>query len=386
MDKKIKFIRIAGFSALMVLFGLFFFVNAGFAQSQTIRVRIADDAESFFLTVRKSYKLYDIKDNTLIKESSIFLKEKITPEGIGAIKIGSCILNLNQLRVDCCGERQFFLNKRRYKGDLSIILKDNGKFTLINTVDLEDYLKSVVPSEIPWYWPYEVLKAQAVIARTFAVDKRKKNSKNMFDVTGDIYSQVYGGDTSRRFRASRAVEKTKGMVLKCEGKIFPAFFHATCGGHTEDVENLWGPAVASLRGVKCDYCRDSLHFKWFKKLNAAEILKGLQKKEIDISDIKDLRVLNRNSTDRVVEILIVTTGGEKIIKGNDFRNAVGSKIIRSLNFSIIKEGKDFVFDGFGWGHGVGFCQWGGYFMARAGKSFRQILQYYYPKSTIGYLK
>ncbi len=357
-----------------------------FAQNQTIRVMIQDDVESFSFVVRKNYKLYDVRNNRLIKESKSYFKDEVSVVNENTIKMGKSIFKLSQIKVDCSAEGQFFLNKRRYKGDLNIILKENAKFALVNVVDLEDYLKSVVPSEIPWYWPYEVLKAQAVIARTFAVYKIGQNAKNIFDVTADTYSQVYGGDTSRRFRASIAVEKTDGLVLKCNGKIFPAFFHATCGGYTENPENLWGPSVDCIKSVKCGYCKTSPHYKWLKSLTADEITGLLQKKGINVKGIKNIKIIKLNSSNRVEKLLFDCSDGQKSINGKDFRNALGANIIKSLNFTITKDASGFNFDGLGWGHGVGFCQWGGYFMARSGKDFKEILTYYYPSSLIEYLK
>jgi stage II sporulation protein D len=206
----------------------------------------------------------------------------------------------------------------------------------------------------------------------------QENKSCDFDATSDIYSQVYGGKTSERARTNKAVEETKGMVLTYKGNIFPTYYHATCAGKTEDASILWDIDIAPLKGITCNFCKDSPHFRWHAVLPLGEIEDKINRAGYKIKNIKDILILNRDASSRITNLQIITNQNDKEISAKDFRNAIGPNLIRSTNFNLRVVNRDAVFEGLGWGHGVGMCQWGAYFMAKQGYTFEQILQYYYP--------
>jgi stage II sporulation protein D len=212
----------------------------------------------------------------------------------------------------------------------------------------------------------------------------QESASKDFDVTSDIYSQVYGGGVSERSRTNRAVEETRGRILTYQGKIFPAYFHATCAGHTEDASLLWDIDIAPLKGTACGFCAGSPHFDWHMVLSLEEIKDVLAKTgRLKQSGISDAAIMSRDGSGRVATLRFVTDKGDNIdISGKDFRNMIGPNIIRSTNFKLEVVERDAIFTGSGWGHGVGLCQWGAYFMAKQGWPVERILRHYYPGSEL----
>lgn len=227
---------------------------------------------------------------------------------------------------------------------------------------------------------------QAIVSRTYAVYEMQENKAKDFDMTSDIYSQVYGGSTSERFRTNRAVDETKDQIITYQGKAIPAYFHACCGGHTEDASILWKINLPPLKGVPCGFCKESPHFNWHYVLTFGEIQEKLADAGYKIKNIKDIVVMGHDKSGRVTSLNLIAKNKELKISAKDFRNAIGPNIIKSTNFtaSIVKD--DVIFEGLGWGHGVGLCQWGAYFMAKQDYTAEVILRYYYPGTNVETLR
>ncbi|MCM8799987.1 MAG: SpoIID/LytB domain-containing protein [Candidatus Omnitrophica bacterium] len=345
-----------------------------------MRVLIAKDISSFNLRIKGYYELIDYNNNKSLGESKnlnakiyilnnfIFLKDKS--------------YNIESLLLKPKKSAHIMVDGREYRGSL-LIIRRKDKLYLINFVDLDDYIKGVLNQEVSSRWPMEVLKAQAIVSRTYALYCIQDNRSRDYDLTKDVYSQVYGGRFSERLWTNLAVNLTKGKVLLYKNEIFPAYFHATCGGATEDASQLWNIDIPPLKGVICNFCKDSPHYRWQVSLDFKSIEESLKSLGLSQISIKDIIILERTNSGRVRYLKIITTEDKQfIISAKDFRNAVGPDIIRSTNF-ILKVSKDKIsFEGIGWGHGVGMCQWGAYFMAKRGYSYKDILKYYFPNSTL----
>ena len=145
-------------------------------------------------------------------------------------------------------------NEKPYRGRLEVFANTKGTLTVVNVIPLEDYVRGVVPNELsPGGWPeLEALKAQAVAARTYAVSNLGRFSAEGYDLTPDTRSQVYGGRSTEHPLSDRAVSETRGRILTYKGAPINALYTSTCGGRTEDGENIFGGApVAYLRGREC---------------------------------------------------------------------------------------------------------------------------------------
>ena len=151
------------------------------------------------------------------------------------------------------GELTTLQGKGRYRGKIEIFPNAQGRLTVVNTLDLETYLRGVVPKEMgAWEFPnLEALKAQAVAARTYAVANRGKRATDGFDMGDTVADQVYGGRDGEQSLTDRAIQETEGLFATYDGKPILALFMADCGGHTTDVADVFGGDAPYLRAVPC---------------------------------------------------------------------------------------------------------------------------------------
>lgn len=354
-----------------------------------IRIAVAKGIESVTIKMSGAYEISNPLTHQLIEKDLGFGPAAVT-KGTAGLKLGDRELAVQRIRFNCVRDVGVVVGgkERRYRGVVDVLLLADGKLLVVNQLEVEDYIKGVLYHEVSNRWPMEALKVQAVAARSYAFTQMQANVKKDFDVTNDIYSQVYGGRTSERYRTNLAVDATNGQVLMFQGKVLPAYFHATCGGHTEDAVELWPKqSLAPLKGVRCIYCRESPHYFWKRNVRLKDIQDKLVAKGYDIGLIEDISVTKRNNSDRILSLLITDrTGKQMTISGKDFREIVGPNLVRSNNYFIVMQGYYCDFIGKGWGHGVGMCQWGAQGMSEQGFTYDKILQFYYPGSTISVFK
>lgn len=261
-----------------------------------------------------------------------------------------------------------------YVGDIEVWKGKEGMY-LINELPLEEYIKSVVSAEIGPNWDMEALKAQAVISRTYALYQKGMNNNPNFDLTSSVLHQVYKGSTVDA-RIAYAVMNTGGEVVTYNGKLIEALYHSTCGGRTEDVEEVFGKNYPYLKPVSSS-CDLSPYSVWERKIPIEEIEKAL-----NLSGIKEISIRSLTTTRRVKTVEISHRDGSLTVKATDLRKLLGWSRLPSTNFELRRENGTYVFEGKGYGHGVGLCQWSALQMARDGKSYRQILDFFYPGTVL----
>jgi stage II sporulation protein D len=287
-------------------------------------------------------------------------------------------------------------NNKAFRGSLNIAADTDLK--LINVLSVEDYIKGVIPGEMPTGKGEEILeavKAFTICARTFAY-MRLAEGRQLFDVFNDVKSQVYKGYKSEKKNADLAVEETANMVLTYNNSIAYVFYSSTCGGHTEDVENVFGlkeiPYLKAVEDGDGPYCKISPAFSWKESITKKTLVSrlkaaGLLSKQNDYT-IEDIKVNEKLASGRNKEILITVSGDEDkdvIVKGGKIRTVFAPKqgeLLKSSNFDIETSGSDIMLTGTGYGHGVGLCQYGAIGMAKEGKDFKEILEHYFPGTTI----
>ncbi|TFH39833.1 MAG: SpoIID/LytB domain-containing protein, partial [Chrysiogenales bacterium] len=242
----------------------------------------------------------------------------------------------------------------------------------------------VVPSEIPANWEDEALKAQVVASRTYAyyhIMAARKHS-SAYDLDSSVLSQVYRGIDDEKTSTSRAVRATSGEILLHEYLPILSYFHSTCGGKTVSDSLVWKKSsMPYLKGVRCGYCSDSTRYSWETKLSLGQIRNCLSVKYGVIGEIRSLSFKKKD--DRVTDVIIRHAGGIITLGGNDFRLLFPGDTIQSLYFTSTQVSTGLILKGFGWGHGVGMCQWGARGMARKGFRYRQILRHYYAGVHVG---
>jgi stage II sporulation protein D len=248
---------------------------------------------------------------------------------------------------------------------------------VINDLPLEEYLVGLINCEISSLWPLEAVKAQAVVARTYALFQKRTRRGALYDVESTVLDQVYQGCMLEDSRAVRAVQETAGEVLLYEGKPVQAFYHSTCGGHTELPENVWGFSLPYLIDRECSYCSTAPSYRWEQRLSLPRIEAALRRQGVIEGHLSSVKEGRRSRGGRLVELTIVDGRGARAISAPLFRKAMGYDLLPSTAFTIQRTGEELLFKGEGKGHGVGLCQWGANGQAQEGRSYRQILAYYY---------
>lgn len=368
---------------LIILFYVFYFIGNAFSSenTRTVRVLILEDVSKLQVYSKDRYGIRSVDNGkTLLAGSK--LNTHIIPTKSG-FKIGKEYFTASKLNIRPASGSDIYVNNRPFRGEIDIIKTPRGRVSVINKISIEDYLNGVLYHEVSHRWPMEVLKAQAISARTFALFQASHNKTQPYDLRSDVYSQVYGGRISEKWSTNTAVKLTKGKVLTYKEGIFPAYFHATCAGHTEDASNLWNIDLPVLKGVLCNFCTESKHYRWTKSISLKDLQARLKGDLNKIEQISSVEIMSKNKSGRVEKIVVKNNLGAPVVfSGKDFRQLVGPNELRSTKFDVYIKDGNAVFNGFGWGHGVGMCQWGAYGMARAGKTYEEILKYYYPGAEI----
>lgn len=269
------------------------------------------------------------------------------------------------------------VNGKGYRGSIEITPAGRG-LLIVNELPLEDYLVGLINCEISSQWPMEAIKAQAVIARSYALFQKEARSNAPYDLDSSVADQVYEGCDIEDSRAARGVMETAGEALTYNGKVIQAFYHSNCGGHTEASENVWGIPLPYLRGVDCKYCLAAPSAKWEQSIPLRKLESLLKASGYQAAGLKEIRGGQRNRSGRLNYLELVTASGKVAIPAVAFRKAIGYTVIKSTNFEVRTAGDDALFSGSGYGHGVGLCQWGAKKRAGDGFNYREILSYYYP--------
>lgn len=279
-----------------------------------------------------------------------------------------------------------WIGDRWYRGRTLLVPTRSG-LTAVNYVNLEQYLYSVVGSEMPASWPLEALKAQAVSARSYALYQRQNDANGVYDMGDTQGWQVYKGIEAETTSTQSAVDGTTGQVLTYGGRIIEAVFHSSSGGHTENVEEVWVQALPYLRGVPDFDQQFSPHTSWTKTFSREELSNRIS----GVGTVVRLEPEKLTANGRIRAMRVEGSDGKRTISGEALRNALG---LKSTWFSVTpqftaagnKSGgslpDSFTVSGRGFGHGLGMSQWGAYGMAAQGRNYQQIVQHYYQGATL----
>jgi stage II sporulation protein D len=307
---------------------------------------------------------------------------------------------------------------RSYHGRIIVTQGQDGSLTVVNAVSEDELLAGLVPSEIFADAPPEALKAQAVAARDELLAKiGTRHFADPFVVCSTQHCQVYGGMGPEDPRTTRAVAATRGEVLlKPGGGLVDAYYSASCGGSGEHNENIWGtPADPTLRGhldalgadlkalkkfariddgnvrafldapPQASFCGRSKwakgRFRWTVTHPGAFLDQLVGADFPEVGSLRELVPLERGVSGRIRRLELRGTRGKAVVEGDlRIRRLLGG--LRSSLFVAHREGSSWIFEGAGFGHGVGMCQTGAIGMAESGHDYKRILEHYYPGSRI----
>lgn len=333
----------------------------------------------------------------------------------------------------------------RYYGAFQYRRVGGGDLTVSNLLPLEDYINCVVSREMSRSWPLEALKAQAVCARTYYEINLGRHNASGFDICSTTHCQAYYGMGETDSRTAQAAAETAGLRVLYNGTPAQTYYFSSSGGGTEDVRNVWGSQpIPYLSGVADPYeaaVSDKIsYWSWSETFTAAQLTEKLQAKGYNCASIVDFQITATTPTGNVKSIAFLDANGKSwpFTKEGGVRNLLGLKSMRytvsasektsggvyytdgggtltSMSgvyaiggsgaaaritgnpYVITGSGTQFLpaptgstsagenvftVTGSGWGHSVGMSQWGAYAMAQQGKTFEQILTFYYPGTEI----
>lgn len=376
---------------LLLITALLAWAGTAVAQAATIRVALAQEAQRVKATA----------------PGGLVLSPR--PGGVGPVGTVEVVPTLGELIVNGVRHGGPILIEAR-EGALSVSLEGNGTVSggpddarkpesarqeltvggrlqilprgkallVVNEIDLEEYVRGVVPFEMNAGWHPEALKAQAVAARTYGVYQRMMNGAREYDVVASTQDQVYRGRTQPDPRVQEAVDATSGLVLTHRNAPILAAFSSTAAGPTEDAMNVWSKDLPYLKGVDCPFDTNSPHYQWRAAINLQELERALRRSGVMVGTIATVTPFSYSRAGRVTGVRILHSRGELVLRGEDLRRAVGYTAIPSALFEVESMGREVVLAGRGSGHGVGLCQWGAKELAELGYSFGAILHYYFP--------
>lgn len=269
---------------------------------------------------------------------------------------------------------------KRVRGIVDVSIR-KGKLLILNLIDIEDYLRSVVPAESYASWPAEALKAQAVAARTYAYYQKLHREHLFYDVYADTYDQMYAGVDREDKRTDKAVKETLGQVLTYKKKPILSQYTANSGGYTADAKAIFGAGKDYLIAHKDPASLKGKMASWNRKYKVSEIESKLKKIGISVPGIKSIEALEKGPSGRIIKVRIKYRGGQRDLRT---RTTLGSSRVLKLPdilLRIDRKGSSYSFKGQGWGHGVGYSQWGAAELGKKQK-YDYILKFYYPGSDI----
>jgi stage II sporulation protein D len=369
------------------LWMFFWLLLATPAAAMDIRVGLSQDVSTVTVGSSSTANLIDGKGNVLGQISALEgFTAAVVPGGVSlnGKRARQITLKPKDNGLIYVGDRSIASGGRWYRGDVRLV-HSSGGLTVVNDLNLEDYVASVIGKEMYPTWPQEALKAQAVAARSYAIFQQQKPKFKLFDVLSTTTSQVYAGLDGEANTTHTATQATAGQVLTYQGKVIESVFHSASGGHTENSENVWVRTVPYLRGVP-DFDQSAPVFKWNLMLTAGQVRQRIP----GLGDIVAMTPVKTSPTGRIQTLKVQGSEGSRVMRGSDVRRALG---LRSTLFAVKpefglvanrKSSRPIKFEivGQGSGHGLGLSQWGAYSLALQGKPYQEILNHYFQGVTL----
>ncbi|NLC72777.1 MAG: SpoIID/LytB domain-containing protein [Ruminococcaceae bacterium] len=271
-----------------------------------------------------------------------------------------------------------------YYGGFEYSRRSGDKITVVNVVDLEDYICGVLPYEMSNSWPAEALKAQAVCARTYAANHFNAYLNYGFDVSNDVYSQVYRGTNLASPYSDAQVDETRGIYITSDGKLISSMYHSSSGGGTENSENVMISEVPYLRGKTDPYEHKSDNInrfsEWEKSFSDEDFRAVLKRAGTELGKIASITPTYSDSGN-VIALLITDVNNKTATfeKNKCYNFSCGYLRLNSVRYEVnISEDGTIKFSGRGWGHSIGMSQFGAYAMAKYFDfTYDQIISFYY---------
>lgn len=364
-------------TAIGLVYGLFLFIAPhAFAEYSDPELKVFLFYSSAPVRISSSSSLMTVGDNSAFGNRRAVTIKPLKSKTFsidGSITATDSLLfeSESMIKVQKAGHP----SNRGYNGLIEVVPADNGIY-LINQIPVESYLEGVLNAEISTNWPIEVVKAQAVISRTFALYQKEKNETKLWHLTAGLSDQVYHGAEITDDKGLEAIRQTRGIVVTYNGALAQTFYHSNCGGITEDAGSLWNSSQPYLTVKTVPFGASDPRFYWETSLSDHEIGSIMKKLGYRGKKIFDLGISEYTPSGRVAKLQL-NHGEQETFLANEFRKTAGYRRIQSLLFDVIRIPGGFYFKGKGNGHGVGLSQWSAKEMAEQGHLYHEILHFFY---------
>jgi stage II sporulation protein D len=359
---------------ILSLFALMF--SSAFAQPSGLFMRVwLNTAPNVALSFAEPHTAY-FTDGSVFNRSDIALEWRMRVGRNNKIWIesqqGLYDTGRDKLVFETSAQGAFSYGARAYRGWAVVSVKA-GSLQLVNSLPVEDYVRAVLPGEMPSGWPIEALKAQAVIARTYAISRL--NTAGDYDICASERCQVYNGATGETRNANAATQATNGLIVSYGNRPAQTFFYADSGGYTASSREIWGKDLPYLM-ARPDPTSVAPDSNWSFQPTPGTISSAIARFAPCAVAYRSLQIVARTDSGRVATLEVAGSGGTVRLSGNgayNFVRALGAKssLVNVTSISPL------VITGSGNGHGVGLSQWGARGLAAIGWSYEQILGYYY---------
>lgn len=339
-----------------------------------VQVLLDRDLATVELACDGSYQVTDGNGDP-VAQGRRLASGRVRPSGDG-LDLNGVALATPEMRLEPTDGDLFRYKGKSFAGDVRVRRDGRGRLEVSNVLDIEEYVAGVLFSEMPSNFPDDALKAQAVAARTYARWRLDHGETLLRSTDAD---QVYGGAGPKHARARALVAATRGQVLEADGRPLCSFFMSTCGGATVDGPEVFKDAPrAGLIGVECEWCKASPKYRWKRTLSLAELERRLKVTGLAAIDVE------RDRFGHALRFTVRSSAGKNRLESQEFRrqwNAGakddGDKLPSAWALRLDVGRAGVTFEGAGFGHGVGLCQFGAAGLGATGKSWREIVTYYY---------
>ncbi|MBS0202691.1 MAG: SpoIID/LytB domain-containing protein [Planctomycetes bacterium] len=352
--------------------------------SPLIRVNVTPGgSDSLNLEIRGPYSIRLVGSSKELSKGTELKTVKVQSTATG-LKLGKSTFSTTRLEIVPGKSPAVRINDHLYRGTVRLFRRTDGQVSAVNVLPLEEYLASVVDSEMPAAFPPAARQAQAIVSRTYALyQMAHADPAAVFDLYSSQRSQKYLGveytDSGRRLAGEsessrKAVADTRGVVCAHRGQLFSTYYSATCGGQTTTGTEIFPDAAPVIKSVPCDWCRDSEYFRWTAQVERRDFLKKTQ----PTGSLSTLTSIQQTAGPGggVISRFRLTDGKKSAdVTGVQLRDQLA---LRSPHFTLTMQKDQIHAAGRGHGHGVGLCQWGARGQAQAGKTAYEIVRHYYP--------
>ncbi|MFP5519524.1 MAG: SpoIID/LytB domain-containing protein [Bdellovibrionia bacterium] len=353
------------------------------AVADTVRIRLGENYERLLIQGRN----IKVKNHFKCEGFCSFELLQKSPRQVLIKKVDGSYFKSIRTKVQISGD-QLRLGSKLIPNKVDV-LPEKGGMTLIAFEDLEHYLIGVLASEMPTNWPLETLKAQAVAAKSYLKAVQQERVKQSFDVEATVLDQVFkkrdisSEQYSKVVKAVRSVSSYK--LINQSGEVLKAFYHADCGGQTLTPTDVWagGESFGTARDQTCATRKKS---RWNFSLSKEEFFTKIARKlKLEFAVLPEIAWGQKEIASHR-EVVFYVGEQQFSVAGNQLRSWLGFDRLKSTRFRVVDHGDRFEFEGIGYGHGVGLCQWGSRDLGQKGYSFQRILKHYYPLAQIKSLR